>query len=119
MTRVGGLASPPVAVQALRRALAYAHGSIDLQGAYHSPQGLNTGWEDSLVLPGPDVLAYTDVVPSGKSFRIYFTAPNESGRYPFLCTFPGHWMVMNGQLVVEGNRHTGALPGRALRRGRS
>jgi putative heme-binding domain-containing protein len=48
-----------------------------------------------------DVLAYTDVVPSGKLFRIYFTAPAEPGRYPFLCTFPGHWMVMNGQLVVE------------------
>jgi plastocyanin len=48
-----------------------------------------------------DVLAYTDIVPPRKSFRITFRAPSEPGRYPFLCTFPGHWMVMNGQLVVE------------------
>ena len=25
----------------------------------------------------------------------------EKGRYPFLCTFPGHWMVMNGVMVVR------------------
>jgi azurin len=32
---------------------------------------------------------------------IYFDAPAKPGRYPFLCTFPGHWMVMNGVMVVE------------------
>ncbi|REK19484.1 MAG: heme-binding domain-containing protein [Planctomycetota bacterium] len=48
-----------------------------------------------------DVLAHTDVVPPGGRFTIYFHAPKKPGRYPFLCTFPGHWMVMNGELVVE------------------
>jgi azurin len=48
-----------------------------------------------------DVLAYTDVVPPGAEFTIYFRAPEEPGRYPFLCTFPGHWMVMNGEMLVE------------------
>lgn len=48
-----------------------------------------------------DVLAYTDVVPAQESFTIHFRAPAEKGRYPFLCTFPGHWMVMNGQMIVE------------------
>ena len=48
-----------------------------------------------------DVLAYTDIVPGGKDFTIYFRAPETPGRYPFLCSFPGHWMVMNGQLIVE------------------
>ena len=47
------------------------------------------------------VLAHTDVAdPQGLSV-IYFQAPAEKGRYPFLCTFPGHWMVMNGEMVVE------------------
>jgi azurin len=32
---------------------------------------------------------------------IYFLAPTEKGRYPYLCTFPCHWMVMNGELIVE------------------
>jgi len=47
-----------------------------------------------------DVLAYTDVVPPGSKFTISFNAPKEPGRYPFLCTFPGHWMVMNGEMIV-------------------
>ena len=36
-----------------------------------------------------DVLAYTDLAdPQGQSV-IYFRAPNQPGRYPYLCTFPG------------------------------
>ena len=27
--------------------------------------------------------------------------PAAKGRYPYLCTFPGHWMVMNGAMIVE------------------
>ena len=27
--------------------------------------------------------------------------PAAPGRYPYLCTFPGHWMVMNGEMIVE------------------
>jgi azurin len=48
-----------------------------------------------------DVLVYTDVVGPQSSFTVYFRAPKEKGRYPYLCTFPGHWMVMNGQMIVE------------------
>ena len=29
-----------------------------------------------------------------------FTRPAEPGIYPFVCTFPGHWVVMNGEMVV-------------------
>lgn len=48
-----------------------------------------------------DVLCYTDIVDAGTEQTIYFRAPGEPGRYPFLCTFPGHWMVMNGVMIVE------------------
>ena len=48
-----------------------------------------------------DVLCYTDIVSPGQSQSIYFQAPVAPGRYPFLCTFPGHWMIMNGELIVE------------------
>jgi putative heme-binding domain-containing protein len=33
-----------------------------------------------------------------------FTAPSEPGIYPYVCTFPGHWIVMNGQMVVARNQ---------------
>ncbi len=29
-----------------------------------------------------------------------FKAPTEPGIYPFVCTFPGHWIIMNGVMVV-------------------
>ncbi|MDZ4850871.1 MAG: PVC-type heme-binding CxxCH protein [Pirellulaceae bacterium] len=29
-----------------------------------------------------------------------FEAPNEPGVYPYVCTFPGHWIIMNGQMIV-------------------
>lgn len=48
-----------------------------------------------------DVICFTDVVEPKNEFTIYFQAPSEPGRYPYLCTFPGHWMVMNGVLVVK------------------
>jgi putative heme-binding domain-containing protein len=48
-----------------------------------------------------EALVWTDVVPPKERFTIYFQAPARKGRYPYLCAFPGHWMVMNGQLIVE------------------
>jgi putative heme-binding domain-containing protein len=48
-----------------------------------------------------DVLFYCDVVSPHEEFSIHFQAPTKPGRYPYLCSFPGHWMVMNGQMMVE------------------
>ncbi|MDP6557393.1 MAG: heme-binding domain-containing protein [Pirellulaceae bacterium] len=50
-----------------------------------------------------DVLAYTNVVLPKEQFTIYFNAPDQPGHYPFLCTFPGHWRVMNGEMIVGTN----------------
>lgn len=46
------------------------------------------------------VICFTDIIEPGSEFAIYFKAPEKPGRYPYLCTFPGHWMVMNGILEV-------------------
>jgi azurin len=48
-----------------------------------------------------DVLVWTDIVQPLARGTIYFEAPRAKGRYPYLCTFPGHWMVMNGEMIVE------------------
>lgn len=48
-----------------------------------------------------DVLAYADIVQPGERQTIHIRAPAMPGRYPYLCTFPGHWKLMNGTLVVE------------------
>jgi putative heme-binding domain-containing protein len=48
-----------------------------------------------------DVICYTDIADPGQSYTIHFRVPDVPGRYPYLCTFPGHWMVMNGEMIVE------------------
>lgn len=61
------------------------------------PQGLAKHY----VPDSDDVIAYTDMTNPQSSFTIHITAPKEKGDYPYLCTFPGHWMVMNGVMKVE------------------
>ncbi len=49
----------------------------------------------------PKVLYATPLVnPNGRA-ELTFTAPAQPGRYPYLCTFPGHWRIMRGVLIVE------------------
>jgi len=40
------------------------------------------------------------LIAIGQSDLIEFTAPAEPGDYPYICTFPGHWRLMNGVLKV-------------------
>jgi len=47
-----------------------------------------------------DVIAYIDITSPGARQTIFFTVPDAPGPYPFLCTFPGHWKLMNGVLIV-------------------
>jgi azurin len=48
-----------------------------------------------------EVIVHTRLLDPGKNTTIYFTAPKEPGRYPYLCSFPGHAQLMRGVLVVE------------------
>jgi azurin/sugar phosphate isomerase/epimerase len=61
------------------------------------PQGLARHY----VPESEEVLVYTDMINPKAESTIHFTAPSDKGQYPYLCTFPGHWMVMNGVLKVE------------------
>ena len=48
-----------------------------------------------------EVLHVIPVIEPGKRHVLHFRAPKKPGDYPFLCTFPGHWMAMNGILRVK------------------
>lgn len=61
------------------------------------PQGLAKHY----VPQSDDVIAYTDMTNPKGEFVIHLTTPKKKGDYPYLCTFPGHWMVMNGVMKVE------------------
>jgi DNA-binding transcriptional ArsR family regulator len=48
----------------------------------------------------PLVLAATRLLNGGETERLNFTAPEKSGEYVYLCTFPGHWIRMYGVMLV-------------------
>ena len=47
-----------------------------------------------------DILAATKLIEAGQRARLSLTAPEEPGTYEYVCTYPNHWMVMWGQLIV-------------------
>jgi len=47
-----------------------------------------------------DILHHTKLIQPGQSGSLEFTLPDEAGEYPYLCTFPGHSILMNGILTV-------------------
>lgn len=44
--------------------------------------------------------AYTKMLEPGQKTKLEVKAPTEPGDYEYVCTFPGHWTVMFGKLVV-------------------
>ena len=56
--------------------------------------------ERSYVPPTPDVMWFTKLVDPGQSATLEFTAPRQTGEYPYICTFPGHWRLMQGTMKV-------------------
>tara|TARA_R110000850_G_scaffold62777_15_gene142528 strand:+ start:963 stop:1427 length:465 start_codon:yes stop_codon:yes gene_type:complete len=47
-----------------------------------------------------DILFHSKLVQPGEEDVLEFTAPAEAGDYPYLCTYPGHWAIMNGVMKV-------------------
>lgn len=59
------------------------------------------GAEKDYVPQIPQVIVATRLVnPEGRE-TIVFTAPDKPGEYPYVCTVPGHWRLMNGVMIVE------------------
>jgi azurin len=53
-------------------------------------------------IPDTDMILFsTPQVPDGQTVKLPFTAPTKPGKYPYLCTFPGHWRIMRGVMIVE------------------
>ena len=48
-----------------------------------------------------EVIAATKLLGPGESDKITFTAPSKPGLHQFLCSFPGHYAIMRGVMVVE------------------
>lgn len=71
---------------------------IALEGAALGPKIGASGKQ--YVPVSDDVVAATEMVAAESQTRLTFKAPTEPGEYPYVCTFPGHWMRMYGVMVV-------------------
>ncbi|MCX8229114.1 MAG: BNR-4 repeat-containing protein [Planctomycetota bacterium] len=59
------------------------------------------GFQKSFIPENDKILAASGLLNYGESELITFTAPNQPGHYDIVCTFPGHWKLMRGTMVVE------------------
>lgn len=49
-----------------------------------------------------EILAQTGMAAGGETEEVTFTAPEETGTYEYVCTFPGHYAAdMRGDLIVQ------------------
>jgi putative heme-binding domain-containing protein len=48
----------------------------------------------------PSVLHATAMADPSQTVRVAFRAPETPGDYPYVCTFPGHWRRMFGNMAV-------------------
>lgn len=60
-------------------------------------QGVKMDWEPK---GHPRILASSGMVQPGKEITFYFKTPRAEGDYPYICTFPGHYQLMNGVMGV-------------------
>jgi azurin len=58
-------------------------------------------FEKHFIPDTPDVLHATKLINHNEIARLRFTAPTTKGKYPYVCTFPGHWRTMNGSMEVS------------------
>lgn len=63
--------------------------------------GMTAGEAANFVKAGdPNVIASTPLSTPGGTVDVTFTAP-AAGKYPYICTYPGHYATMKGVLEVS------------------
>lgn len=74
-------------------------GAADNVGEAATKLGLN-GEKSGFVPSTADVLFHTRLLGPTEKETIYFSAPAQPGDYQYVCTYPGHYVVMRGVLRV-------------------
>ncbi len=59
------------------------------------------GIEQQYVPVMPEIIVASKLVDPDNLESLMFIAPSQPGQYPFICTVPGHWRIMNGVMIVN------------------
>ncbi len=62
------------------------------------------GMEKGFIPESPLILAHTRLLNPHENQTITFTIPDKEGIYPYVCTFPGHSLLMKGQIFATRTR---------------
>jgi azurin len=65
--------------------------------------GMTAGLASNYLTPGdPHVIAATKIIGGGQSASVTFSTAKltKGGDYTFMCTFPGHYVIMKGTFKV-------------------
>ena len=46
------------------------------------------------------IFTATPIAQPGETVRVTFTTPTEPGTYRYICTYPGHYALMQGVMIV-------------------
>lgn len=63
-------------------------------------KAIRAGEAKEYIPDDPAVIAASKLIGPSDSTVLQFKTP-EVGSYPFICTYPGHYLKMRGRLVVE------------------
>ena len=55
---------------------------------------------DYIPAKSSEIIAHTAMIGGGETTEIEFVAP-EPGVYDYICSFPGHYAMMRGKLIVK------------------
>lgn len=81
-----------------------SHNWVLLNGDVNPAAFVNAAGSNNNYIPGngKDTIAHTDLASGGQTVTVTFTAPEQPGSYPFLCSFMMHYAAgMRGTLVVK------------------
>ena len=79
-------------------------GSMEELGKYAEANSTDPGFQARFFVPSSNkVLLASTLLQPREVQKLSFTAPTTPGVYPYVCTYPGHWMRMHGALYVVDN----------------
>jgi putative heme-binding domain-containing protein len=62
-----------------------------------------SGFSVGFVPESDEILWASKLIDHGQEETIEFTSPKKEGAYPYICSFPGHHLLMRGTLYVTDN----------------
>jgi putative heme-binding domain-containing protein len=79
-------------------------GSLEELGKIAEASSANPAFQARFFVPQSDKVLLSSILLQPRDIqKLSWVAPTKPGVYPYVCTYPGHWMRMHGALYVVEN----------------